>query len=49
MSVGEMTETTKQYETPRVTEYGKFEEITKQQGKGSTPEDGASRQPPGQA
>lgn len=41
----------KTYETPRVTEYGKFEEITKQQanGKGSSPEDGASKQPPGQA
>lgn len=44
-----MTDKTKQYEAPGVREYGKFEDITKQQGKGSTPEDGASRQPPGQA
>lgn len=43
-----MTES-KTYETPRVTEYGKFEKITKQSGKGSTPEDGSSKQPPGQA
>lgn len=44
-----MTETTEQYESPSVTEYGKFEDITKQSGKGSVPEDGSSRQPPGQA
>lgn len=42
-----MTDTT--YETPSVTAYGRFEELTKQEGKGSTPEDGASKQPPGQA
>lgn len=46
MLVGKMKE---KYETPRVTEYGNFEDITKQgTGKGSVPEDEAGRMPPGQ-
>jgi len=45
-----MTDTKDQYESQSVREYGKFEDVTKQaEGKGSIPEDGASKQPPGQA
>lgn len=47
--VDRMAKTTMDYEPPRLTEYGDFEEITKQGAKGSRPEDGASKQPPGQA
>ena len=39
-----MTNDTQQYESPRVTEYGGFEQITEQgQGKGSVGTDEASK------